>query len=255
LQIGQLLRPIAVGVKSKWFICLLTIASAYSSYLTHNPYLKLLSLATLLIATEIMIFVCGTPFLNNIFKSFTERNRISWDNVELTESLKKLASRQGVKLHKKKPLGIRKDFRNAYAIPWTRQIVVGDTLLKELSDGELLALLGHELTHIQQNHGSSVMLWVFYTCMLAVMPLSLLKAPNVVVNIVYVATFFLVFSLISRRQERLADVGAAAIAGPQAVISLLKHITPRNQWRADSDTHPSTLRRIVYLKKRSKSLK
>ncbi len=252
---GQLLRPIAVGVRSKWFICLLTIASAYSSYLIHNPYLKLLSLATLLIATEIMIFVCGTPFLNNIFKSVTERKRISWDNVELTESLKKLAYRQGVKLHKKKPLGIRKDLRNAYAIPWTRQVVVGEPLLKERSDGELLALLGHELTHIQQNHWVNVMLWVSYACMFTVMPLSPLKAPSVVVNIVYAATFFLVFSLISRRNERLADVGAATIAGPQALISLLKHITPRNQWMVDSDTHPSTLRRIVYISKRFQSLK
>jgi len=212
-----------------------------------------MSLVTLLVAAEVMIIVWGNFFLGNFFKSLTQRRHISWDDVPTSESLRKLASERGIKLHRKRPLGIRKDFHNAYAIPWTRQIIVGDALLKELSSNELLALYGHELTHLEQNHSPKLMLWAFYTAMIAAVPLTLLKAPSIVINVVYCAALFLVFSLISRRYERLADAGAAAIAGPEAVISLLKHIVPRNQWRHESETHPSVLRRILLLRKRSRS--
>jgi len=238
-----------VGLKSKWFICLLVIFAGYLSYLVPNPYLRLAARLTLLVAAEVMIITWGNFFLTNFLDSFKKKGHISWDNSITSERLRKMAAGLGIKMHQRRPLGIRANYPNAYAIPWTRQIVVGETLLKELSEDELSALLGHELSHIKQNHGPFLMIWAMYSAIVVAASLATLNAPNTVIYVVSGAAFFLVFSIVSRRFERAADAGAAAIVGSDAVIALLKHIVPQTRWKQESETHPSVIKRIRQLRK------
>lgn len=252
MSIDRFLRPIKVGLKSRWFMCLTTVVTGYLLYLPVNPYLKLFSVLGFVIGTQLTITFWGNFFLGNFLQSFAQRKHVSWDDLAMSEALKKLATEQGITLHKRRPLGIRRDFDNAFALPWTRQIIVGDALLKRLSSSELLALFGHELTHLKQNHGTKLMWYALYMPMVVTWPLTLLGAPHVVSYVVTFAAFCIIFSMVSRRNERLADEGASVIAGPEAVISLLKHIVPQNRWRGESETHPSILRRIVRLRKRSR---
>ncbi len=108
MSIGQLLRPIRVGLKSKWFVCLVTITAAYSYYLIPNPYLKLISVLALLAATEAMIFFWGNFFFGNFFESLAQRRSISWDDTPLSVTLRSLASKRGTRLHSRRPWVLRK---------------------------------------------------------------------------------------------------------------------------------------------------
>ena len=108
----------------------------------------------------------------------------------------------------KRPLGIRANYQNAYAIFMDEKQIIGETLLKELSDDELSALFGHELSHLEQNRAPFLMIWAMYSAMVVAYFLSILKAPNTVIYVVSCAALFLVFSIISPRCERAADAGA-----------------------------------------------
>jgi Zn-dependent protease with chaperone function len=220
-----------------------------------NPYLRLAARLTLLVAAEVMIITWGNFFLTNFFDSFKKKGHISWDDTKTSERLRKMAAGLGIKMNPKRPLGIRANYHNAYAIPWTKQVIVGEILLKKLSDDELSALFGHELSHIKQNHGPFLMISAMYSAMVVAASLSTLKAPNTVIYVVSCAALFLVFSIVSRRFERAADAGAAAIVGSDTVIALLKHIVPANRWKQESETHPSIIKRIHQLRKLSVATK
>jgi len=156
---------------------------------------------------------------------------------------------KGVKLHSKKPFGIQKNLDNAYANFITRQIVFGDRLIKRLPEDELLALFGHELTHLKEGHNVKLAIWASVIPMLVPIPLLFTLAPSVVLNTVSAAAFFMTFLFVSWRNEYCADRGGAAVAGSRAMSSLLKHLVPRKQRKRESETHPSVSSRLLKLSK------
>lgn len=247
----QLIRAIRIGIRSRLLICLLTIATGYSLYVTHNPYLHGSSGVVFLLASESMIILWGSSFANSFLDSFAWRKAISWDEVPIFAKFSDVAREQGVKLNSNRPFGVRKDYDNAYAILLTKQVIIGDLLLQRLSDQELLALLGHELTHIKQNHMVRTVLWTMFVPALVVLPLCFTVAPSMVRELVYCAAFFITFLFVSWHNEYSADAGAAAIAGPDATSYLLQHVVPKEHWRRESETHPSVVNRVLKLKRQT----
>jgi len=249
MKIKQMLHAIKVGIRSRLFICLVVIAACYCFSFSHGLNLRLAFGMAVLITSEIMIMLWGNSFLKLIVLPFGKRNSISWEDRPEFAIFKALAASQDVQLNKKKPFGVRKNFNNAYANPLTRQIIIGDLLIKKLGDGHLVALMGHEMTHIKRNHHLKMMFWTFLVPTLIATPLWIIRSPDIMYQIVFYATFFIVFLLISWHNEYDADLGSAKIAGFKNTIALLRKIVPRRQWRHESETHPSIHNRILKLRK------
>jgi len=202
-----------------------------------------------------MIFLWGTTFAERLMTPFTKKDVISWQEIPILTKFRALAEIEGVKLNKKKPFGVRRNFDNAYANPLTMQIVVGDKLLKRLDEGPLTALIGHEITHFKRQHPIKMVFWSLTVPTLLTLPLLQPGTPRIIHDVALWAMFLIVFLFISWHNEYEADTGGARIAGTKNMISLLRKIVPRGQWRHESETHPSIHSRILKLKKRDKQSK
>ncbi len=251
MSLKQMLRAIRVGIRSRLFICILVVAAGYSFAFSNNPYLRLVSIIGVLFASEAMIMLWGTAFAEMIMRPFAKKGSISWQEIPIFTKFRALAEAEGVKLNKKRPIGLRKDFDNAYANPLAMQIIVGDKLLDGLDDGPLTALIGHEITHIKRQHHLKMLLWTMAVPSLLTLPLLRAGTPRIVHDVVLYAMFFMIFLFTSWHNEYDADAGAARIAGTKNTIALLRKIVPRRQWRCESETHPSVHSRILKLRKRN----
>jgi Zn-dependent protease with chaperone function len=252
MSIKQMLRAIRVGVRSRLFVCVLVVAAGYCFSFSHEPFVRLASAIGILVTSEAMIMLWGNAFVEVLITPFVKKGSISWQQIPVFTKFKALAEAEGVRLHKNKPFGLRKNFDNAYANPLTRQIVVGDKLLQRLGDGATTALVGHEITHLKRRHHIKMLLWTIAVPALLTFPLIVVGSPGIVYDIVFYAAFFMVFLFVSWHNEYDADAGAARIAGTKNTISLLKKIVPKGQWRHESETHPSVRSRILKLKRHSK---
>lgn len=252
MSIKQMLRAIRVGVRSRLFVCVLVVAAGYCFSFSHDPFVRLASIIGILATSETMIMLWGTAFVEMLIRPFAKKGSISWQEIPVFTKFRALAEVEGVKLHKNKPFGLRKDFNNAYANPLTRQIVVGDKLLQRLDDGAITALVGHEITHLQRHHHIKMLLWTIIVPVLLTLPLIKVGTPSIVHDLVFYAMFFMIFLFVSWHNEYDADAGAARIAGTKNTISLLKKMVPKGQWRHESETHPCVRSRILKLKKHLK---
>lgn len=250
MSIAGLLKPIKVGLRSKLFICTVTILAAYSYCCTGSAFLKLASISVFFVSAEVMVWQWGNFFARSIVEGvkmhFGARKTVSWIEVP---AFKELAKQMGIKLHSKRPFGIRKGFDNAYASHITRQVVFGEELLQRLGSQERLALAAHEFTHLKQNHWFKLFLLSLTVLMLVSWSLSLVGAPAIVMNLTCVAALVITFVFVSWRNEYAADAGASAYAGEDATVSLLKGLRPPDQQRRESETHPSVHDRISKLQR------
>lgn len=246
----QMLAPFRAGIRSKLFLCLLVIISAYSIYFTNNPYIKLISIYSFLIASEFMMFLWGKAFANHFALNIFRRKTISWKELPMFSDFREIAKNLGVKLNKNRPFGIMENLDNAFTNPLTRQIIFGDKLIQRLSEGERLVLFGHELTHLKDGHNIKLMVWTLFVPSLVIFPLRFTSAPSIVINIVALASFFMTFTLVSWHNEYNADLGGATLAGLRNMLSLLRQLMPRKCWKRESESHPSISNRLLKLKKR-----
>jgi Zn-dependent protease with chaperone function len=249
MSIKQMLRAIRVGIRSRLFICVLVVAAVYCFCFSHEPFVRLASAVGILVTSEMMIMLWGTAFVEMLITPFVKRGSISWQQIPVFTKFRALAEAEGIKLHRNKPFGLRKNCDNAYANPLTRQIVVGDKLLRRLGDGATTALIGHEITHFKRHHHVKMLLCTTIVPALLTLPLIRAGTPGIVHDIAFYAIFFMVFLFVSWHNEYDADVGGARIAGTKNMISLLKKTAPKEQWRHESETHPSVSSRILKLKK------
>ena len=255
MPIRQMLNAIKVGIRGQLLVCILVVLSGYCFSLSHDPLLRLSSIIGVLVTSEIMIMLWGTSFARMLMQPFAKKGSIKWEETPVLAKFRILAEAEGVRLNKKRPFGIRKDFDNAYANPFTMQIVVGDKLLEKLQEGTLAALIGHEITHLKRHHNIKMFLWTMTLPVLLAVPLARPGTPQIVHDLVLYAMFFIVFLLVSWHNEYDADAGAARIAGTTNMVSLLRVIVPKERWRYESETHPSVHSRILKLKKRARPLR
>lgn len=250
MSISNLIKSIKIGLRSKLFVCALTIIAGYSYCFIDNPLARLLSILVFAVSAEAMIVLWGNFFFGNLFEGlkmlFKSENSVSW--VDIPE-FKKLAKQMGIQLHKKQPFGIKKGLNNAYASYLTNQIILGEELLKKLRKKERLALASHEFTHLKGNHPIKMFYGLLIVFLLTSLSLSLATPPTIVSNLIYAAIFVITFVFISRLTEYTADAGAAKQIGKEPTISLLRKLVPSEQWDRESETHPSIRDRISKLQK------
>jgi hypothetical protein len=55
MSMKQMLRAIRVGMRSRLFICILVVVTAYLFCLNHNPTISLFSILGVLVTSEFMI--------------------------------------------------------------------------------------------------------------------------------------------------------------------------------------------------------
>ena len=201
------------------------------------------------------------------------------DNVELRTRIEALLTRNGFASQ-----GIyvmdgstRSTHGNAYftGMGGNKRIVFFDTLMNELTNEEIEAVLAHELGHFKCNHikkriailgvmflaGFALLGWLidqpwFYTG-LGVSSASTWMALTLFMMVIPVFTFFTqpLFSYYSRRHEFEADNFAAAQGRTadliQALVKLYKEnantLTPDPLYSAFHDSHPPAPVRIAHL--------
>jgi Zn-dependent protease with chaperone function len=250
MAIKQMLKAIRVGIRRKLLVCILVLVTSYLYSLTHDPYVRLASIVGVLLTSELMIMLWVPSFINNVGMAFAKKGVISWQVRPEFKKLLELAESQGVHLNKKKPIGIRKNFDNAYANPLTKQIVIGDKLIGRLKEPQLVALTAHEIAHIKRNHQLKTLIWTMSIPTFLAAPLVIAGTPTIVLDMVFYASFFITFLFINWHNEYDADHTGATVAGFASMVSLFKQIVPKNQWKDESETHPSIMSRIFKLKKR-----
>jgi len=245
----QMLHAIKIGIRSRLVVCLLVAITGYCFGLIHEPHLRLAFIIGLFISSELMIALWFPAFAKPLLQALTEKNSVSWQQTPQFAKFKALADSQGVKLNKKRPFGLRKDLDNAYANPFTGQIVLGELLLGRLDDASITAVVGHEITHIKRKHHIKMFLWTMIATTLTTLPLLMIHVPSIIFDLVFYAIFFVVFVFVSWHNEYEADAGAARIAGTPNIISALRKIVPKKQRGRETETHPSIDSRILKLRK------
>ena len=241
---------IKVGLRSRLLICGITLIAGYSYWYAGDPVLKLIASLVFFVSAGVMVWqfvhYFGKHIVNIVKIMCMGRKAVSW--VEISE-FNELAKRMGVKLHRKRPFGIRKGLNNAYANCLTGQIIFGEDLLQRLGSQERLALAAHELTHLKQNHWVRMFQLLLIVGLIVTLSLSLTSGPAIVSNLTCAAAQMITFVFVSWWNEFAADKGAGLQAGQAATISLLQGIVPASQWRRETETHPSITGRVSRLQK------
>jgi hypothetical protein len=60
-----------------------------------------------------MVMLRGSAFAEMLIRPFAQKGLISWQQIPVFTKFRALAEAEGVKLHKNKPFGLRKDFNSA----------------------------------------------------------------------------------------------------------------------------------------------
>jgi Zn-dependent protease with chaperone function len=245
----QMMRAIKVGMRSRLLVCILVLAAAFYFWFGYKSH-HLVSGILLLVGSELMVMLWIPRFFNNLIGQYKMRKSITWANNPSIIQLRSISQPFNVRLNKIKPFGILKGSDNAWANPFTRQIVVGEKTLRLLkTPEELTALVGHELTHIGRHHHLKMAFWTFAVPITLALPFYLTHAPIIITELVFYAVFFVAFLLVSWHNEYEADAGAAIIAGQDAMISVLHKLVPEKNWVHESETHPSVNNRVRKLEK------
>ena len=173
---------------------------------------------------------------------------------ELRDRAFSLAGRLGVKLQQIYLLPPGKSrLANAFARSGN-SILLSEVLLTDLNKREVDSVIGHELSHLKQNHpralgfalmgGLAVVMTPYF--MLAPSP-----AWQPLFDVLFIAVPLLSFYFVSRRFEFAADAGSIRLTGdPAAMITALVKLHQLNvmplewsKWSEKGMTHPSTVRR------------
>jgi STE24 endopeptidase len=198
-------------------------------------------------------------------------------NDALAESVRELSARAGVKLTRvlQSDASRRSSHSNAYftGIGNVKRVVLFDTLLERLTDGEILAVLGHELGHWRLRHITKRLLTTALFGLLSLYAASRLldwngfdvwmgvpnaSVPAKVLLLGFIANLvgFAITPLSafwSRRNEDQADAFASGLTGqPQhlasALVKLAKdnltNLYPHPWYSAFYHSHPPTTSRV-----------
>jgi STE24 endopeptidase len=228
------------------------------------------------IAFSIFVLVLSPHFIEPLFHRFSPLDR-----PELESRIKELAGRAGIRPGRifQVDASRRSGHANAYFSGFGRQkrIVLFDTLLRQMAEGEILAVLAHEMGHWRHHHMPKRLLAGALACLAACFGAYLLLAweglPLLVgyanasffalVPVLFllygIAGFFLspLGNSLARRQERQADRYAADLTGApvtlaEALIKLgknnLSNLCPHPWYAWYHYAHPPLRRRVRALK-------
>jgi hypothetical protein len=179
-----------------------------------------------------------------LWLSFREPRSLQWtDNPEFD----KLSAKMGIEMPPGKRWGVGKFGGIAGTNPLRKRVLLDSSSINLLSEEERLALVAHELAHLQSRHSMFASLILVFGAVAAVLlaPAGGLFLPT----LVWLAFFFAMVAY-RRRSEYQADSIAARAIGPASVISTLGRIKEgrRSQRILGGLTHPSTKDRIRRLR-------
>ena len=173
---------------------------------------------------------------------------------ELRDRAFSLAGRLGVKLQQIYLLPPGKSrLANAFARSGN-SILLTEVLLTDLNKREVDSVIGHELSHLKQNH-PQLLGFALMGGLAIVMTPYFMIAPSPtwqpLFDVLFMAVPLLSFYFVSRRFEYAADVGSIRLTGdPAAMITGLVKLHQLNvmplewsKWSEKGMTHPSTVRR------------
>jgi STE24 endopeptidase len=233
---------------------------------------------SLLVIGTFMLFM--TMFYSNLIVPLFNKQKLLGTG-ELRDEIEKYAQRVGFKLNNIYEIdGSKRSTRaNAYftGIGKKKRIVLYDTLIKELSVHELLAVLAHEVGHYKKKHTQTSMILSLLQMALMLYLLSLFISEPALSQALGATTsafhmgliaFALVYSpistftgilmnLLSRSNEYQADNFAAQSYDSEHLIGALKklstnnlsNLTPHPLYVWFNYSHPTLLQRIINLKK------
>lgn len=228
----------------------------------------------------LVVMVLSPRFIEPLFHHFSPLDR-----PELESRIKELAGRAGIRTGRlfQVDASRRSGHANAYFSGFGRQkrIVLFDTLLQQMTEGEILAVLAHEMGHWRHRHMPKRLLVGALVCLAAChaaylllswkgLPLMIgyagasFPAHVLVLILLYeIAGFFLspLGNGLARRQEWQADRYAANLTGApealaEALIKLgknnLSDLCPHPWYAWFHYTHPPLGQRVRALKSNSR---
>ena len=229
----------------------------------------------LLAATSVFLLLVSPYLIEPLFFKFEPLQR-----QDLEDEVRALLARAGLRVSKVLQVDASRRSRhsNAYftGIGRVKRIVLFDTLLEQMDDGEVLAILAHELGHWKKGHLAKRLLQTELLMLVACWGAHALLAAGVlpgllglsaasfyaqVLILAFVAgiVFFPLqplFAWLSRRHEWQADRFAASLTdNPQSLASALVKLSKENlsnlhphPWHsAWHDSHPPVARRVARL--------
>lgn len=230
----------------------------------------------LLVGVAVLLLYLSPVVIEPLFFKFTPVRREG-----LEAGIQELAATAGLKVSAVRQVDASRRSRhsNAYftGIGRVKRIVLFDTLLEKLEDGEILAVLAHEIGHWHHGHvrrrliGTALLAlagccWAWLLLAWSGLPrlfglgeVSFYGRVTLVFFLAGLARFCFVplLSSSARRHERQADRYAAAISGrPEALASALvklsrdnlSNLHPHPWYSAWYDSHPPVVRRVARLK-------
>ncbi len=230
------------------------------------------------IAVFFMVFM--TMFYSNIIVPLFNK-QTPLEDGELRDAIEAFSQKSGFKLTNIYVIdGSKRSTKaNAYftGLGSKKRIVLFDTLIKQLSPQEIVAVLAHEIGHYKKRHTLSSMIISVFTTGLTLYILSLfiniqaftealgVKAPALHIGLISFGILYspislitgLIMNVLSRKNEYQADAFAASFGLADDLISALKklsvnnlsNITPHPVYVFFHYSHPTLLQRIRALKK------
>ncbi|HEC78981.1 MAG TPA: M48 family peptidase [candidate division WOR-3 bacterium] len=207
------------------------------------------------------------------------------DDEELEGKIKELCKKAGIHIKEISSIDLSSKSTKANAavvgLGNTKRILLGDTLMKNFTNREILCALAHEITHYREHHIWWLIFWqslitmgTFYVFFIISPYFYMLCGFKTVSDPAGFPLFVIIFSMISliikplgssisRYYERRADKGALLLTeDPESFINLMAKFcnqqlviaypNPIIEWY--SYTHPSPGRRIDFTEKWQKSL-
>lgn len=232
------------------------------------------------LVTFFMIFMA--MFYSNVIVPLFNKQK-PLEEGELKDAINNLAEKLGFKLNNIYTIdGSKRSTKaNAYftGLGAKKRIVLFDTLIKELSTSEIVAVLAHEIGHYKRKHTyKNIVISVFQTGLTLFILSLFIKEPALSLALgvdkssfhIGVIAFGILYSpistimglflnVLSRKYEYEADAFAGKYAGANSLISALKTLSVSNLSNLNPHplyvffhySHPTLLQRIQGLKKNS----
>lgn len=227
-----------IGFKIRILIYTLVILSATMANVFTAPLFKLFWILLLVVSAEAATFIFTRAAFENIVMAILHRGTVQPMPIEVQD----LAQRMVVRI---KTFKVAPNFHNAYTNG--NNVVIGQTLMDELTKDELLAVIAHELAHIKENHlliRLGVLIPIFF-----IATINFYGLPEILGGIAVLSYVMLVLTPLNWYLEVRADRLARQFVGAEAMKSALTILIGGKDMKEASETHPPIAKRIESLDK------
>lgn len=226
-MIQELWLAFKTNFKRRFAVCFITVVSAVFFNVFANPLMKVLWLLLFLAASELYVASYAPIYAASIKLRIDHRNTKPMPIPVEIAALFDSANLREIELR------VKDGFYNAYAKG--QSIVLGTDLIKDLSMGEILALVAHEVGHIKEHHRILIFL---LSMPLVLLGYTLTTLPPIMAGLALMAYQTIVTTPINWYLEARADRYARKIAGKNELKGLLAKLSRRQDPKEPTESHP-----------------